>query len=533
MNVERIYERLPKFIVLVGGLLFAAFCGVLAGGGQFNRLSLLLGGILVMALSLVLKARIWVIIPLFWPLGGSIPITDLPFAVRDMAVGITFVCFLFLMGFKVLRGKLKLDLVDLFVVVNVFYMLTVFIRNPVGAKAFNSEMVGGKPYFNVFIACIAYYLFCRVPVDLKMVSRLPLFLLPAPALVALGSLITTYVPALGAKIGLGLIYSDFAPREMALNVDDRLGRKVGLAGFGATGMQVLTAYYRPLTLLFPANFGRVVLAIIFFVAVLLSGFRSLLIVVVAYVVLSTWFRRKAKDLLAFLVLGIFGLIFLSLGNGTLFELPLAAQRTLSFLPGKWDQTAVIDAQASIDWRVDMWATVLKEDRWIRNKYFGDGFGFTRIELAIMEAAAEGESGFIGGMQQEAFMINGVFHHGPLSTIRFVGVVGLVLFYSLILLLVFRVVKIVRVSYGTSLFPACLFVGMPVFYYALAFPFGGGQFDVDVPHYIFTAGLVKLVGAAVESLPPMAESSPESSLVDPFVGRSAESPPVERAGLPLS
>lgn len=530
MNLERFQENIPRFVVLIGGILFAAYCGMLAGGGQFNRLSLIIGGLFVAALALVLKARIWVIIPLFWPLGGSIPVTDLPFAVKDMAVGITLACFLFLMGFKVVRGTLKFDRLDLVVILNVVYMLTVFIRNPVGAKAFNSDMVGGKPYFNVFIACVAYYVFCRVPIDVRTISRLPLYLLPASALVALGSLLTTYVPGVAANLGLGLIYSDFAAREAVATEDDRLGRKFGLAGFGTTGMQVLTSYFRPLSLLFPANFGRLLLTIIFMTSVLLSGFRSLLLVVVGYLFISTWFRRKLKDLLAFAALGILGVTFLALGNGRLFELPVAAQRTLSFLPGDWDEDAVADAQGSIEWRVEMWTMVWKEDRYIRNKTWGDGFGFTRIELAIMEAAAEGGVGFVGGLQQESFMINGVFHHGPLSTIRFVGVAGLVLYCALLIVLVARVLRIIRASYGTSLFPVSLFVGMPVLYYAVAYPFGGGQFDADVPQYIYTAGLIKLLGAAMDSMLANGGAALESG-AHGFSGDEAV--PVERPSHPVS
>jgi hypothetical protein len=202
---------------------------------------------------------------------------------------------------------------------------------------------------------------------------------------------------------------------------------------------------------------------------------------------------------------------LALGSGTLFNLPLPAQRALSFLPGNWDIAAVSDAKASIDWRVEMWQIVMKEDRWIANKVFGDGFGFTRRELAMMAATKQMGGGFIGGAEQEGFMITGAFHHGPLSTIRYVGIVGLILYYALIFLLAFRAVKLIRASLGTDLLPTALFVGMPTLYYAITFPFGGGQFDVDVPQYIYTAGLIKLVGRAAANVnAPHAE---DGSLAD--------------------
>jgi hypothetical protein len=265
-------------------------------------------------------------------------------------------------------------------------------------------------------------------------------------------------------------------------------------------MQVLTSYFRPLTLIFPVYFGRFLLAVTFTIFALLSGFRSALMVIGIYIGLSSYFRRQARDLTVYLALGVVGLSILAIGNGRLFDLPLSAQRALSFLPGKWDYVAVADAKHSVDWRVEMWKMVWQEDKWIKNKLLGDGFGFTRVELAMMSSAIEGGVGFVGGAQQEAFMINGVFHNGPLSTIRFVGEVGLVLYYALMVLLAWRAVKVIRKTYGTDLFPAALFVGMPVLYYTVTFPVGVGQFDIDLPQNLFLAGVIKLVGRASRILP---------------------------------
>ena len=95
------------------------------------------------------------------------------------------------------------------------------------------------------------------------------------------------------------------------------------------------------------------------------------------------------------------------------------QRTLSFLPGHWDSRAVKDATGSTEWRLEMWRDIPKGTQYISDKIMGDGFGFSRAELSAMER----QKFATGGMQQEDFMIIGAFHNGPLSAIRFVGVVG--------------------------------------------------------------------------------------------------------------
>src|SRR5688572_30503812 len=148
MNLDRVNERILYIVVLIGGILFAILCGMLAGGGQFNRLGLIFTIMTFVALSLILRAKIWLLIPLAWPLSASIPLMEWPFGVRDLAVLIVCASFLTLMGFKIIRAKPKTDLIDLLLLANVLYLCTVFVRNPVGLAAFNSEMVGGKPYFN-------------------------------------------------------------------------------------------------------------------------------------------------------------------------------------------------------------------------------------------------------------------------------------------------------------------------------------------------------------------------------------------------
>src|SRR5262249_13826727 len=82
----------------------------------------------------------------------------LPFAVRDMVVGAVFCAFLALHALKVVHRKPRYDLPDILLAILLFYLATVFIRNPVGTLAMNSYRVGGKPYFNVAIACLAYWI---------------------------------------------------------------------------------------------------------------------------------------------------------------------------------------------------------------------------------------------------------------------------------------------------------------------------------------------------------------------------------------
>jgi hypothetical protein len=111
-----------------------------------------------------------------------------------------------------------------------------------------------------------------------------------------------------------------------------------------------------------------------------------------------------------------------------------------------------------------------------------------------------KAGYIGGVQQEAFLINGVYHSGPLSAIRYVGVVGLALYYWLMVLLAVRALRLIRSCEGTGMFGVALFVGMPLLFAPIAFTLIAGAFDLDFPQSIFMVGVLKLVERARRTIP---------------------------------
>src|SRR5450432_1284376 len=109
MKLERLHEYVMPASVLLAGMGFAYFCGHLTGEGQMGTLFTLLAVVLVMALLLIMKSRIWILIPMAWSLAGQVPILPLPFAVRDMVIMCVFGCFMLLKAFKINRLKPKTD----------------------------------------------------------------------------------------------------------------------------------------------------------------------------------------------------------------------------------------------------------------------------------------------------------------------------------------------------------------------------------------------------------------------------------------
>jgi hypothetical protein len=176
-------------------------------------------------------------------------------------------------------------------------------------------------------------------------------------------------------------------------------------------------------------------------------------------------------------------------QGRVVDFPFGVQRALSFLPGQWDNVAVADAQHSTKWRTDMWREMLTSDRYISSKWFGDGFGYTQFQLDTIRSNTEN----LGVMaHQENFMIQGAVHSGPVSAIRFVGYVGLLLFLILQVLIVRFAWQLVRRAQGTGFSLLSLYIGLPAIWELGHFVLIFGAYEHALPEAIFAVGMLKML-----------------------------------------
>ncbi len=494
MNLHRLNEYVMSTVVIMIGLLIAVACGKLTASGEQRLLAIIVAGCIAVTGVLVLRNRIWILIPMGWMLIGTCDTLPLPFRVVDFIVIYVTGAFMVLTAVRVVRTRAAFDSLDFWILALCLLLLFAFIRNPVGTHATGSEMVGGRPYFNAFIGFLAYLVLRRAPINSFYARQLPFYGLAAAAIVSMASATGTYFPNIGSH--LAQYYSGFAPPDLtnSLMDDNSLHRGTGLSAIGSAGMLFLTSYCTPITLFIPVYPVRCLGAMLFSTANLLSGFRISVLGSFANILIVSWVRRRYKDILIISAVS-FGIIgFLSLG---IVPLPLSAQRALSFFPGAWKREAVDDAESSTQWRIDMWKMILSEDKWIKNKWLGDGFGFSTYDLSIMESMAEGGAGFAGGSVQEGFMIVGAYHSGPLSTIRYVGYVGLAVFFAFIVVSSVKVYRLINRTQGTKLFPVTLFIGLPILIKPLFFVFVFGAFDSDLPEAFFCAGMIRLLERAVE------------------------------------
>ena len=96
------------------------------------------------------------------------------------------------------------------------------------------------------------------------------------------------------------------------------------------------------------------------------------------------------------------------------------------------------------------------------------------------------------------MINGDFHSGPLTTVRFVGVIGLLLFLPLLFMTAWYAYTLVRMTRGTPYQFSMLFVGIPQLFNPLIFFFVFGDYRLELVNQLFVIGFLKMIDGSLRN-----------------------------------
>lgn len=498
-------NQIAVWTALLLGLGAAVVVGSAVGTSDMRMVAGVVTLIPVAVIFVKLKTNIWVLIPIGWYLTGRLPWLPLPFTVRDLCFMTAIFFFTLFFATRVLPWKRKIGALEYLIYINLAYLATVFARNPVGFWAMQSSMVGGRPYFEVLQALCAFIILSRVRIGDYIAKIFPLFFVVPAWCLGILDLIGRLFPQ--TAYVLSMLYSGIGAAPSVAGVfqeEQRLGetRFGGMLSAGSSTALALCAKYNPITLISPLYPVRLLLFLSAFVAIFLSGFRNALLFAMVAFMLSALLRRRLKDLWIAGGVALMILMALILLQGNVLELPRTMQRALSWLPGDWDESVLTDAEGSTRWRFEMWGWAWNDERILRNRIWGQGFGFSIDDMnLIANSLIAGESGstLLGGSDRENFMITGAFHSGPLSTIKFIGVVGLAFYYTLMCYMAFSAWKLCRQAYGTKAFSLALFVGIPIIYEPFQFVVIFGALDSNYPQILFWAGLLNMTRNYLESL----------------------------------
>jgi hypothetical protein len=509
VNIRNISSnQITVWVALALGLLLSLVIGSAVGSSDMRFVAGIIAVIPAAVIFVKLKTNIWVLLPISWYLTGKFNWLPVPFTVRDLCFMAVIFAFVLFFATRTFPWKRKTSTLDYLIYINLAYLAIVFARNPVGFWAMQSSMVGGRPYFEIGLAFGAFMILSRVQITDFIAKIFPLFFVIPAWFVGILDVIGRVIPQTGYV--LNSFYSGVGTggATAAFQAEAEIGttRMTGLQNAGVSSMLALCAKYNPITLISPLYPHRVMMLAIAFGAIFLSGFRSSLLFAFLAFLLSSILRGRFRDLWVAGGVGVIALVLLISMQGSVLQLPLTMQRALSWLPGDWNQEAVMDAEESSRWRVEMWGWAWNDNRILRDRVWGQGFGLSMDDMNLIASsltAGGGGASLLGGSDRENFMITGSFHSGPLSTIKYIGIVGLGIYYPLMCYMAWLAWRLCKLARGTKAFTLALFVAIPIIYEPFNFVIIFGGLDSNYSQLLFWAGLLNmtqryLVGLQQES-----------------------------------
>lgn len=504
---QYIRSRLIIAVATVLGIGFAVFAGKLHGSGKTLELFMIFGAIGLTVIAVKFQAKLWILIPVFWTLTGKVSVLPVPFSVRDLIVMYIAAVIVVCIALKIVRKKPKYDSVDVVLLLNYLWLLSVFVRNPVGVAALDSDRVGGKPYFDAMIAYVAYLILTRINSPVRILRQIPWVSLAVLSFLFLINSLIYLKPSL-APVAMAL-YSGFSTTGLMPAANQVIGQSLSyetsrfayFVNLGNCILAIVCSYYNTLKILTPIYWKPFSAFCFGISAILISGFRSALANAALFVYFAAFFQRGWKVATRLMLLPVVLIFFMMLGHGSLYDLPYGAQRAISFIPEvlrptKLNPAAIEDAEGSTRWRVEMWKDALTTERYISNKWLGDGFGLTRWQYHVAQSLNSTGQSWEDG--QEGMAIAGLFHSGPISAIRFGGYIGLILVYISMIMLVKMSFRIIKKAKDTPLFPPALFFGIPVILYPIMFTFIFGSYEQVMVEIPFELGIMKLLENSLDN-----------------------------------
>jgi O-antigen ligase len=298
-------------------------------------------------------------------------------------------------------------------------LITARLTGGIGLRSLGSPVQGGRYYVGIIAAVIGYFALVSRPIPPKRAELYVTLFFLGGATLAIGEL-PRVLPAAFDYLFLIFPVIDVntisGQSQFVYSGIDVLHRVVGLGGLGASICWVMLARYGISGIfLEPGKLWRpLVLAACVFIG-LLGGFRSILILMMMTFLVLFYLERlhHTRFFLVFVLAAVLGgTLMVTFAN----RMPMAVQRSMAFLPIDIDPAARLSAEASTEWRLQIWEDILPQvkDYWL----LGKGYGFSAREMAAMFQTSH------GGADMQVTEMTGDYHNGPLSVIIPFGVFGM-------------------------------------------------------------------------------------------------------------
>lgn len=507
-------NKIKAILVFVVATFIAIYLGIAAATAQTEILAWVVG-VSTLVICLILGTKIWLIIPFMTSLSLTLMIPGTPTTVLvAQALFIGFSTLLLLT--RRLPFILRISEMEFWIGLLTICVVQVYIRNPVGLNIFGGSTVGGRAYFLFGVSLVAALIFCglRVP---AIQLRTAMFVSIIGGLLNFGlGLIGWFFPRLGVWYG-AVEAKSLQQGNVTEAIDTSVAGRIDfLVKIPLTLSNWVSSCINPLRGAF--HFKWLPLILLSFAFAALSGYRNVIGAVGLTYLVGLFYRGGFVSVVISGLIAASALAVIAIFN-SVSPLPPNMQRAFSFLPGTWEKNYVLDGEASTDWRVEIWEEVLLTDRWIHDKILGDGLGYSAKEMAMQESlrakkmTGTGVSGF--DLNREAILSTGDYHSGPVSAIRTIGYIGLLVMGLAQIRTMAHAHRLIRKYRRTEWFTVVLFFGIPTIWYPVFFWFVFGGFLLDGPMILMNAAIIRLLQNNLPPLVPFDE--PETAMTDRLPG----------------
>jgi len=294
--------------------------------------------------------------------------------------------------------------------------MTAELNGGIGLHSLGGDTGGGRKYITLFTGVATFFALISQTIP-KNRRNFYLILFMLPSLMGVIGDLFPYLPSPLNKINL------LFPPTMSLDQTVTVGttRLTSFSFAVGTLMMFMLARYGLSGLLSARHPWRGMFFVGSFLLTLLGGYRSSLGGLVIMLTLMFFLEglHRTRLLPIILLLGVLGATVLATCSN---KLPYTFQRSMSFLPLKWDTDVLLDAEGSSEWRFKIWRAV-----WPKVPDYlllGKGYSISKEDYDMIG------SGQFNNMQashidasEESLAISSDFHSGPLSTLVPFGLWG--------------------------------------------------------------------------------------------------------------
>ena len=349
----------------------------------------------------------------------------------------------YLTGYVIIRQRrMRLGTTKFLWPILIITMIVIYHNHDLNVRVLGGEKEGGKAAILIYLAVLAYFCGINIPTpSVRFLGRIPLWFVVWNFVGAIPNLLTTYFPSLAPYL-----FTITDNVNVEAYASSQSGASTGLSGvigrvaaFGPVGgaLQLYLLCCYPIgTWIRPERWWVAGLSFICVLLAISSGYRNVIFGFVLTTMLGAWCYHSGRSFILPAALFLAGLILAIASSNNLIyvpqrDLPLIAQRTLSFLPGDWDEEAVQSAESSNEFRTNIQLVYMKEYV-TRSPFLGNGFDIDTKEFNdLSDSLRNGRPGMDPKYVEAKTYIEGkLFHTGWVSLYDAVGIIGSITFVAL-------------------------------------------------------------------------------------------------------